>query len=228
MGVVLRGVVLRAAKAVLPAAALVAVGSALVPGSVTATTTSSHTAAPVVAPVAHRAPLGPVTVHPLAAPAPARTKAPASSTEAVQVVQLTVVGGALSLADESATVTLARHGSTWSAELPAVRVVDARGTHAGWTVRWTVTDVDVDGCRHPRVGASHVKVTPAAPVVVFGTADGLEAGRAAVGTAKHRTLGRAVAGSGGGTYEAGGTVSMKLPQCRGADAVTVALSYAVS
>jgi hypothetical protein len=206
-------------------------GTAVVHASVSEPTTTSlaYVAAPAAAPVADTEPLGPVTVHPLAVPAPAPSTGSSDTTSgAVQVVQLTVEGGTLSLAADSASVELSRHGSTWSAVLPPVRVVDARGTHAGWTVRWSVTDVEVDGCRRHRVGASHVKVTPAAPVVVAGTPDGLEAGRPAVGTAKGRTLVRAEVGSGGGTYEGGGTVSMKLPQCRAADSASVVLTYAVS
>jgi hypothetical protein len=176
----------------------------------------------VVAP----APLGPVTVHEI--DVPAAPPGTASGSSMVQVVKVEVRGGSLSLTDDRAEVALVRHGRTWSGELPAVRVVDARGTHAGWTVRWAVADIEVSGCVKAKVRPSHVRVDPAEPVAVHGLPDGVHAGRSSVGAGPARTLMRAAPGWGGGTYVGGGTATLRIPGCTSASSVVVTLNYSVS
>jgi hypothetical protein len=185
----------------------------------------SRASAPGTSPAAAPA-LGPVTVHAIdhelaAAPSPATTGA------VVELVQLSVVGGSLSLVNDHASVTLVRDGSQWTAVLPPVRVVDARGTHAGWRVTWRIADVSAAGCERSRVAPGLVHLAPSPPVVVSGTPDGLVAGPSGSAHNAGRTLARAEPGSGGGTYEAGGTLSVRLPRCPEADSVLVDLSYTV-
>jgi hypothetical protein len=144
----------------------------------------------------------------------------------VQTIELTVVGGALDLVDETASVRLTRVPGTdrrWTGELPPVRVIDARGTHAGWTVRWRVADASVDGATR------RVRVDPGDPVVVAGLPEGLHAGSAGpAGSWRGRTLFEARRGYGGGTYEAGGTVTLRLPRAVDADEIVVELAFSVA
>lgn len=148
-----------------------------------------------------------------------------------QVVQLTVIGGDLELLTDHATVILRRvPGSDrdWTGTLPPVRVIDARGTHEGWEVRWTLASVDVQGATRPLHGAARVSVEPGTPVVVAGLADGVVAGNGGPAVPQGRLLFSAASGSGGGTYEAGGAVSLRLPRGIDADRATVALAFALS
>lgn len=175
-------------------------------------------------------PLGRVTVHALT-PLPDVRRS--SAGQVTEQVQMAVVGGPLSLTSDSAAVTLApaggRGGRTWTGSLPPVRVVDARGTHSGWQLRWSVSSIDVVDTQHRRVEAgATVRVDPSAPVVVDGLAEGLRAGTTAPASAAKRTLMRAEPGWGGGTYEAGGTVTVRLPTGIAADFVVVRLSLAVA
>jgi hypothetical protein len=143
----------------------------------------------------------------------------------VEVVELTVVGGELELVDARATVALERlPGSAreWIGALPPVRVVDARGTHEGWEVRWTLAEVS-EG-----VAARRVRVDPHPPVVVAGLPEGLLDGPAGCGAARSCLLFGAKAGYGGGTYEAGGTVSLRLPPNVDVGQVVVDLSFSLS
>ncbi|MGQ0433198.1 MAG: hypothetical protein ACT452_12415 [Microthrixaceae bacterium] len=190
---------------------------------------------PMASPAEVSAPSLPsVTQHALGAEVVGAAQArpvPAAEAAVTEVIQLEIIGGELVLATPSATVTLERVlGSdvTWTGILPSVRVVDARGTHEGWDVRWTVTGLDV-AATSTAVRAPHarVRLDPAAPVVVDGTPDGLLTGRAGPGVRAGRTLFGAAPGSGGGTYEAGGAISVRLPSSIDADRVVVQLAFAV-
>lgn len=175
--------------------------------------------AAVVAP-----PLGEVTVHGLggASAVVAATQADRPSTQSVvQEIRLTVIGGELSLETTSAVVVLEQVSEReWVGVLPPVRVVDARGTHEGWDVRWSVNGVDVAGTER-KVPDALVRLEPNEPVVVAGLADGVVAGKVGPGTGKGRTLFEAEPGWGGGTYEAGGAIRVRLPG--GVDATSVAV-----
>ncbi len=180
------------------------------------------------------APLPPVTEHavdPAVLAAAQSNATPAGGQSVTQTIQLTIIGGDLALASDHATVTLERVAGShddWVGTLPPVRVVDARGTGAGWTVRWTVTGVDVQGEGRPsHVPAAKVRLEPGAPAVVAGLPDGLAAGRPGPATRHGRTLFSAAAGTGGGTYEAGGVVTMRLPHSIDADSVVVDLAFTV-
>jgi hypothetical protein len=182
----------------------------------------------VVHPAALHAPsvaLAPVTEHPLD-PRIVPARAVASATE---TIQLTVIGGALTLASDHASITLRPTSRrAWVGEVPPVRVVDARGTGEGWTVRWRVASVDVSGTdRH--VPTSAVTLTPASPVVVDGESAGLTAGRATrARIARGSVLFMAAERAGGGTYEDAAMVSVELPASFAADAVVVNLAFDVT
>jgi len=193
-----------------------------------AVATSPMPAASAHAPAATYA-LGPVTEHAvdgatLAAGQHARST---QGQTIVQEVQLAVIGGPIELVTTSAAVTLERVPGTrsdWAGVLPPVRIVDARGTHEGWDVRWTVDSLEV-GAADGRVPTAKVQVEPGTPVVVAGVADGLEAGKAGPAVRHGRTLFRAAEGGGGGTYEAGGSVRLRLPRSVDVETVIVHLSF---
>ena len=181
------------------------------------------------------APLPPVTEHALDPAMVAAAQAGAASRggqTVTQTIQLTIIGGELSLAADQATVALEPvPGSArdWTGALPPVRVVDARGTHEGWTVRWSVSSVDLTGT----TGSSHlptakVHLDPAEPTVVAGLDEGLAAGRGGPAVRQGRTLFSAAPGTGGGTYEAGGTISLRLPRSADVSDVTVHLAFELS
>lgn len=150
-----------------------------------------------------------------------------------ETIQLAVLGGELSLATEGATVVLTRvPGSLrdWTGLLPPVQVVDARGTGAGWRVVWRVAALDVQTgpTRRDHTPATAVHLEPEAPTVVAGSPDGIAAGPPARGVPSGSTLLRAGAGYGGGTYEAGAAVSVRLPAAIDADAVVVELVFSLA
>lgn len=171
-----------------------------------------------------------VTQHPVPADVLAAiASAPAAPQTVTQTIQLTITGGELSLVDEAATVALEPvPGSTrdWTGTLPPVRVIDARGTHEGWTVRWSVTSIELAGtASHVPVGKVHLD--PAQPTVVAGLDEGLAAGRRRPAVRQGRPLFSAEPGTGGGTYEAGGTITLRLPASVDASGVNVHLAFAV-
>jgi hypothetical protein len=231
-----RAVLAATVTAVVATGALsMAVDAAPAPGRRAATMV--HSPAVATKHVAAVAPLPPVTEHALdpavvAAAAVAPSNPAGSRGQSVtQTIQLTIIGGELSLASDHATVTLERVAGShhdWVGTLPPVRVVDARGTGAGWTVRWTVADIDVqgEGPAH-RVTTAKVRLEPGAPVVVAGLPDGIAAGRPGPATRHGRTLFSAARGTGGGTYEAGGVVTMRLPHSVDAESVVVDLAFTV-
>ena len=219
-----------AAATALAVAAVAGIAAAVEAGSapVTAvvgerTTKASATPAPVQPTVLPDVTTADIDPAQLAAAGAGSDAAPSSI---VQVIELSVVGGALELVDEHASVVLERvPGSVrdWVGVLPPVRVVDARGSHEGWEVRWSVEDVSRD------VGLHRIKVRPHEPVVVAGLADGLVEGSDGRGNAPRplRLLG-AEPGFGGGTYEAGATVTVRLPPKADVDEVVVDLAFSLS
>jgi hypothetical protein len=129
----------------------------------------------------------------------------------VQVITVAVVGSGLTLGAHEVRVDLhptGRGSRMWTGTLPPVQVVDARGTHVGWTVRWSVSSSDAEP--HGREGV--VWVDPSAPAVIAGDLDGLVAGRPGPSLPGGRTLFSARPGWGGGTFEGGGSVSMLVPR----------------
>jgi hypothetical protein len=163
---------------------------------------SSPTTTAVVASVS--APTTPVD---LVVPAPGSG---ASDTSASQSITVSVLPGPLSLLTERAVIELhAVGGQVLCGRLPPVRVIDARGSGAGWRVRWSVESITADGRPIPR---SAVEVIPDPPSVVYGLPTGLVAGG---GTgADRRVLFRAEPGTGGGTSEAGASVEARLSRGR--------------
>lgn len=178
--------------------------------------------------------LPPVAVHPVdpqVLDAARSGSRPGGGQSLTEVVQLTIIGGALTLATDHVAVTLyplAGSDRVWRGVLPPVRVVDARGTHEGWSVRWTVAAVTIggQGAGHP-LPAARVRLDPDAPAVVDGTPDGLTEGAAGAAVPAGRVLFAAAPGSGGGTYEAGATLSVRLPASVDADSVVVELAFAL-
>ena len=185
--------------------------------------------APVLVPTSS---LPPITEHAIdARTLPAAAAHGGGGPAMVQTIQLTVVGGPLELVTSNATVELSRVDgaqNVWAGVLPPVRVIDARGTHAGWTVRWFVDSVEVSGASRSSVPDAQVILEPGAPSVVAGTADGLRSGDTGRGRPSGRTLLSAGQGSGGGTYEAGAMVSVRLPRPVDAERVVVRLAFSVT
>lgn len=219
-------------------------GSAIVALAVTAGVAASveATAAPVsgdraaadapAAPPAPTPPLPDVTMHPVSDDVlAAAADAPAAPQSVTETVQLTIIGGDLELVTPSATLPLAEvpgSGGEWVGTLPPVRVVDARGTGAGWTVTWAVAGIEVAGpTGRERVDGARARITPEPPVVVDGLPDGLSAGRPHTARTGGRTLFSAAPDTGGGTYEGGGEVSVHLPALVEAHDVVLSLTFSV-
>lgn len=198
----------------------------------TAQDTPARRVAPVGDASAPAAPseLPPVTEHELdpALLASARAVGSSGGQSVTEIVTLTVVGGSLELAQDEAVVTLERVSEReWAGVLPPIRVVDARGTHEGWDVHWAAAGIELTGTSRT-VPLASIRLDPEAPVVVAGEPEGLQVGRPGPGVGKGRTLFASAPGFGGGTYEAGGTVSARLPADVDADSVVVSLSLSVA
>lgn len=177
-------------------------------------------------------PLASVTGHPVDPAVLAAFAAPRGSAQTVtETIQLSVRGGDIELPSRHASVALRPvpgSDGDWTGELPPVRVVDARGTHEGWSVRWALAAVDVEGTsRGEAMARARMRVAPDEPIVVDGLPVGLAAGDAAPSVPHGRILFAAARGTGGGTYEAGATVSLRLPRSIAATEVTVELTFSL-
>lgn len=164
---------------------------------------------PVVPPPAPA--VGPPSAPPVRPPSERDVTGPGGSL--TQTIQVTVIGGPLYLPEDRLSVDLvpARPGAARLAGvLPPVEVVDARGTHAGWELRWAV---DEAWLLTPagRVPVSHQRVTvePGVPEAVHGEPHGLRAGPTCPGAG---LLATAAPGAGAGTYAVGATVSVDVPR----------------
>ena len=201
----------------LTAAAAMAAGGALVFGQTTAAPATSSTTV-VVEPQRDAPPHGPS----------APSAGVAASAE--QTVTVGVIGGGLELATPAATVVLERvDGSDrdWSGPLPAVRVVDARGTHEGWTVEWRLAAVELDGSPTTAPRGARVILEPQDARVVHGLAGGLGVGPGGPAQSNDSVLFTARPGGGGGTYEAGAMVRVRLSAPRSAEQVVVRLQFTI-
>lgn len=148
-----------------------------------------------------------------------------------EIIQLTIIGGDLQLVTDHASVILERVPGTrgdWAGTLPPVRVIDATGSGAGWEVRWVLSSLTVQTASTPsHVADAEVRLEPGAPVVVAGLPEGIAAGNGGSPAPQGRTLFAAEPGAGGGTYEAGGTVSLHLPRRIDATRVVVDLAFSL-
>lgn len=189
---------------------------------------------PPTAPLTSTPQLPAVTQHAIPADvlAAAAASAPTAPQSVTETVQLTIIGGDLELVTPTATVGLSEvRGSDgeWTGTLPPVRVIDARGTGAGWTVSWTVASVEVKGVSGTdQVDGARVHLTPGRPVVVDGLPEGLAAGPTWSSQTAGRTLFSAAPDTGGGTYEDGGELSVQLPASVEAHDVVVSLTFSVA
>jgi hypothetical protein len=133
---------------------------------------------------------------------------PSPATAAMQGLRGAVRGGAMSVTPGQVHVSLTRagDGSHYRGVLPAVRVVDARGTLVGWHAQLRV--VTVDGTD---VANTRVRSLPDAPAVIDGQHAGLHAARS---TDLHAgatvDLCHATPGYGGGTYRCGAHIDVAL------------------
>jgi hypothetical protein len=160
----------------------------------------------------------------------APASAPVERSALQQTVHLNVVGGSIELETASASVILTpRPGKPreWIGTLPPVRVVDGRGTLEGWEIRWSLASVELDTSIVRRREWATVTLDPGLPVVVDGAPDGVRSGRAGPARPPGRALLRADPGTGGGTYEAAGTVTLKLPGSVTAEQVVVTVTFAL-
>lgn len=177
-------------------------------------------------------PLPPVSEHPL--PPHVSSGASGSAAEStagplVQVIQVQVHGGGLTLATNQVTVTLERAPGShrdWVGTLPAVEVIDARGTHSGWRLRWSAATLELtDSPKAAHVPLSKVHLEPGTPIVVAGERAGVVAGKPGPAVHPGRLLMEAAPGFGGGTYAIAGTISVRLPTSVEAERVSVTLSF---
>ncbi len=156
------------------------------------------------------------------APGPGPVARPETQT---QTIRLEIRGGELTVEPRSLTVALSSDGDVLRGTIPAITVVDARGTLEGWHARVRMVDVvgvDSDGSTL-RVPPGQVVLTPAEPSIVAGTPEGVAAGRPVRGRG-NGTLLRAAPSTGGGTFVGGGTIEI----ARSADTVAATVTLAVA
>jgi hypothetical protein len=104
-------------------------------------------------------------------------------------------GGPLRVVPKSVTVVLRRDGPRLVASVGPIRVVDPRGSLAGWNLRVRVAEGTARG-------ESRYEVAPGEPMVVDGEGAGLVGGSPGpVGDDRWTTLMSAHQGHGGGTYQ---------------------------
>ena len=174
--------------------------------------------------------VGQVTATTAPATTPAVDSGPASAvvTDAgpatlTQQLSVTVVPGPLTVAPTTSVELHRRGDGAYEGDVDAVRVVDARGSLAGWAVTTTVSGASAD------LDGASILFEPAPPSVVYGDDTGLAAApvaRLVPGAAA--PFFSAAPGDGGGTFEDGAHITLQLPHDTGADTVTLTLSSAVS
>jgi hypothetical protein len=141
-------------------------------------------------------------------PVPTSGATPSAGDASVTIpIHVTVRGGSLQLSTDEVDVPLtAVSAHELAGRFEHVRLLDARGTYAGWTLRGTVIDTDVDG----RSVEARVRVIPDDAIAIDGFADGLvNSGDQAADDGV--VVASAVAGCGAGIYEVSGTVRVELP-----------------
>lgn len=139
---------------------------------------------------------------------PTATAAP--STGLTQSVHLEIVGGELTVSPSIVTVTLTRDATgALTGVLPAIEVVDARGSFEGWRVRVRLADVTATDAQDKAVRIPPGKVEVAASGVdaVAGSADGVSLGRPGRGKGQTLLL-EAARGHGAGTFVGSGVVTI--------------------
>jgi hypothetical protein len=194
----------------------VAAGASALPRGPAESRSASCVAAELPRSEAVRARPGPPPVVPPPAPPvgpPSERDVTGPGGSLTQTIQVTVIGGPLYLPEDRLSVDLvpARPGAArLGGVLPAVEVVDARGTHAGWELRWAVEEAWLL-TPAGRVPVAHPRVTlePGVPQAVHGEPHGLRAGPTCPGAG---LLATAAPGAGAGTYAVGATVTVDVPR----------------
>ena len=141
-----------------------------------------------------------------------------------QQLVLRVLPGPLTASPTSLHVQIEPRGSGqhFRVVLPAITVVDARGSLVGWTLSLSL--IAVDGVP---TDAVHARLFADAPTVVYGEQWGLRAGRpGALSATQSGALCSAEAGGGGGTFRCGGHVDVSLHRTHDADVERLSLTLA--
>jgi hypothetical protein len=189
----------------------VAAGAAAVPSGA-AEDRSAACAAQRARPEAARPPANPqpVTIPPTARTWPGRDVTGAGGS-LTQTIQLTVIGGTLRLPDDRPRLDLVPAGpGRLVGALAPVEVVDARGTHEGWELRWSVDEAWMATAVGPvLLTPQRVMIEPATPEAVHGEPFGLYAGPTCPGSG---LLAHAEPGGGAGIYAVGATVTLEVPR----------------
>jgi hypothetical protein len=133
-------------------------------------------------------------------------------------IAVDIARGPLTLMNAPAQVTLTRvgHSSGFRARVPGIRVVDTRGTNAGWQLRATVAGV-----------RGSVELGVHSVVAMARSTDGLSAVAAAdADRGGSVRLVRAERGTGAGSFDVSLEVEAELPHARG-DQVSVSIAFIV-
>jgi hypothetical protein len=111
----------------------------------------------------------------------------------------------MTITPSNLTVTLIRdrNGGHYRAALPAIRVVDARGSLAGWRATLTPTDLP---------SSATFRAKPANAVAIYGNQSEVRTAQPSNATRERpATLMSSDPDGGGGTFEVGGAVVVTLP-----------------
>jgi hypothetical protein len=168
---------------------------------------------------------------------PGRTPAPAAGTSPVvptassptdQVIDVSVLAGHLTISPPSTSLTLRPrgHSATFVGDLPPVRVVDGRGSLAGWTA--TIT-VGVVGQGPAMPSGAEVCVEPFVPTVVAGRRGEVRKAPHSCGApATPLDLFRAEPGGGGGAFDDSARVSVVWPEAPEPVQLTISCTFRVN
>jgi hypothetical protein len=146
-----------------------------------------------------------------------------------QTVRLQVLPGPLRLSNDRAMVHLRPaldHAGRLVGTMERVDVVDARGSHEGWTLEWSVAEAwATTATGRVSLDPETVTVVPTPPEPIHGEPAGLTPGAACRGAG---LLVDAEVGAGAGTHRISADVSVQLPPGESIDARAVVIQLSLS
>lgn len=136
-----------------------------------------------------------------------------------QRINVRINGGTLTITPSTINVTLARVGHAYKGSLPAVQIIDARGSLAGWTA--TVAPATLPA-------GTQLHVRPGKPAAVTGLQGEVSATHPGIATANSPVaLASAAPNGGGGTFSVDAALELIAPSTT-AQTLTLSLDLVVS
>jgi hypothetical protein len=118
------------------------------------------------------------------------------------------------------------HGDTYRGTLPLVRIVDARGSLAGWNA--SVSLQGIDGLSASQLAGAQLCVNPDKPTIVSGNPGEVRAAKHSCGgVGDPISVFFAPPPGGGGMFTDSATMTLRIPAGNGADQLSTALAVTV-